>query len=133
MPDIECGENRADSAAIKLHDARDMRRGIDGYPGTIFRLAGHDALRKGCPHGGRYTPDGSHHGDQGCEVIRANVEHGPGAGLIEEMRIGMPVFHTVVQLESSCRYRRPDHTIVDQFDAGLKATAEKCIGGIANA
>ncbi len=132
MPDIEAGDNRANSAARKFHDSRDMCRRIDRDLRPVFRLAGHGTFRKGRLHRGGYTPDWPHHGDERCEIIGANIKHGSSARLIEEVRVGMPPFHAVIQHEGCSSNRRPDLPVVNQFDAGLKTTAQKGIRCVAN-
>src|SRR5215472_5663492 len=113
MPDIETGDNRANGATRKFYDSRDMRRCIDGYLRPIFRLTGHDTFRKGCLHRGGYAPDWSYHGNKRCEIIGANVKHGASAGLIEEVRVGMPSFHAVIQHEGRGSNGRSDLSIVN--------------------
>src|ERR1700694_3595928 len=132
MPDIETGKNRANRATRELHDPRDMGGRVYGNLRPVFRPAGHGTLRKGRLHRGGYPPDRAHHGDERREIIRAYIKHGACAGLIEEIWVGMPIFHSVIQPESRSSNRRSDLPIVDQLDAGLKTTAKKGIWGIAN-
>src|SRR5579863_1836610 len=47
MPYIETGDDRADRAARKIHDACDVCRRIDGYNCASFSRAGYDTLRGG--------------------------------------------------------------------------------------
>src|SRR5712672_2910835 len=131
MPDIEAGENRTDSAAGKFHNARDMCRRINGNLRPILRLAGHGAFRKGRLHRCGYTTDWPHHRYERREIIRANIEHGSSAGLIEKIWVRMPVFHSMIQLESRGSDRRPNLSLVNQLNAGLKAAAKKSIRRVA--
>lgn len=132
MPDVETGENRANGAAGEFHDPGDMGGCIDGNLRSVFRLAGHGAFGKGRLHRGGHAANRPHHGDKRGEIVRAYVEHGARTGLIEEMGVGMPVFHAVVQFECSGSHGRSDRSIVNQLDAGLKTAAEECIGSIAD-
>src|SRR6266566_76282 len=132
MPDIETGENRANSAAREFHDPREMRGRVYGNLHPVIRLAGHGTLRKGCLHRGGHPPDRAHHGDERREIIRAYIRHGACAGLIEEIWVGMPIFHSVIQQECRSSNRHSDLPIIDQLDAGLKTTAKKGIWGVAN-
>src|SRR5258708_40359920 len=104
MPDIETGKNRADSAARKFHNPRDMGRSIDRDFRSIFRLAGHSAFRKGRLHRGGHTPAWAPHSPEPREIIRTYVKHGGSGRVIEEKWAGMPLFHSLVSPE--CRSRQ---------------------------
>src|SRR5207248_6341444 len=132
MPDIETGKNRANSAAREFHDPGDMRGRVYGNLRPVFRLAGHCTLRKGRLHRGGHAPDRAHHGDERREIIRAYIKHRACPLLIEEIWVGMPIFHSVIQQECCSSNRRSDLPIVDQLDAGLKTTAKKGIRSVAN-
>src|SRR5690348_8268186 len=47
VPDIEACNNCAGGPAGEIDYARDVRRSIDGYPGTGFRCAADDAFGEG--------------------------------------------------------------------------------------
>src|SRR5260221_13261756 len=108
MPDIESGDNRANSAARKFHDSRDMCRRIDRDLRPVFRLAGHGTFRKGRLHRGGYTPDWPRHCDERCEIIGANIKHGATARLREEARGGMATFPAVIRHERWRSNTRPE-------------------------
>src|SRR5258707_15243912 len=101
MPDIKTGENRANSAARKFHNSRDMGRRIDRDFRAIFRLAGHSEFRKGRLHRGGHNPDWTHHSGERGEKKKAYVKQGASAGFKEEIGGGMPEVPSVVQPE--CR------------------------------
>lgn len=88
MPDIETCNNCADCSACKIHEACNMRRGIDGNYCASFWHAGHGALRKSDLHRCSHPIDGTQHGDEGGEIIGPNVEHGASAGLVEKYGSG---------------------------------------------
>src|SRR5918993_4469773 len=98
-PDVERGDQSPHGAALEVHHAGYVGRGVhrDGSPREWFagdRTFGErDARRPGDP------PHRPHQGRERGEVVGPHVEHRAGAGLEVEVRIRMPVLGTVAKHE----------------------------------
>src|SRR5918995_4014198 len=131
-PDIEGGDQRPHGAALEVHNAGDVGRGVhrDGGPGQGFAsdhsLRERDARRPGDP------PHGPHQGGERGEVVGSHVEHRASAGLEVEVRVRMPVLWAVAEHERRYGDGLSYDPLVHDLAAGLEAATQEGVRGTAD-
>lgn len=71
--------------------------------------------------------------DELRDVVGADVEDWPGAGLEEELGVRVPALHAVRHHHRAAAHRPADRTRVDHAAAGLVRRAHEGVGGAADA
>src|SRR5918995_5464215 len=131
-PYVEGGDKGPNSAALEIHHAGDVRRGVhrDGGPGEGFAgdrtLGERDACRPGDP------PHGAHKGRERGEIVGAHVEHRASAGLEVEVRVRMPVLGAVAEHERRYGDELSYDPLVHDLAAGLEAATQEGVRGTAD-
>src|ERR687898_1657226 len=131
-PDVEGGDKGPNSAALEVHHAGDVGRGVhrDGGPREGFAgdstLRERDARRPGDP------PHGPHQGRERGEIVGSHIEHRASAGLEVEVRVRMPVLGDVAEHERRYGDGLSYDTLIHDLAAGLEAAAEKGVRGTAD-
>ena len=122
---IERGVQCADRAVYEAHIARVQRRDVHLDDLSVVRLTGDEPLRERRP---RHCGNRLHVAaeiDQRSQIVRTHVEHRAAAVLVVEFRIRMPCLVAVADHEARAAHDVTDHTVIDQFAAGLDARAEE--------
>ena len=131
-PDVEGGDKGPHGAALEVHHAGYVGRGVhrDGGPREGFAgdhsLGERDARRPGDP------PYGSHQGRERGEVVGPHVEHRAGARLKEEVRVRVPVLGAVAEHERRHGDGLAYDPLVHDLAAGLQSAAEEGVRGAAD-
>src|SRR5215208_4015964 len=131
-PHVEGGDEGPHGAALEVHHAGHVGRGVYRDSGPREGFAGYHALGECDACRCRNPPHGPHQGRERGQVVGAHIEHRAGAWLEIEVGIRVPVFGAVAEHERRYGDGFAYYPFVHDLAARLEATAEESVGGAAD-
>ena len=130
---VEAERRLGHRPAAELVERRDVRRhrDLERLPGPWS--AADDPGRAGGQAQGDHPGDRTEHLGQGGQVVRTHVQQRSGAGLVEEVRVGVPVVGAALLHDDRGGQRSPDVATLDHPPGGLDARTEHGVGGATQA